>query len=68
MIPLRQRGVLSAQEINNIFSNVQVILNINTDLMADLNKVKKTKPSTQNIGEIFLSKVYPFCFKKTGFI
>ncbi|ELR11300.1 RhoGEF domain containing protein [Acanthamoeba castellanii str. Neff] len=52
--PVKAQGLLNTAEVSNIFSNITLILTINTELMNDLLKIKKSKPSTQNIGEIFL--------------
>lgn len=55
--PVKAQGLLNTAEVSNIFSNITLILTINTELMNDLLKIKKSKPSTQNIGEIFLKLV-----------
>jgi hypothetical protein len=57
--PVKAQGLLNAAEVSTIFSNITLILTINTELMTDLLKIKKSKPSTQNIGEIFLKLARP---------
>ncbi len=57
MNPIKAQAILTPQEVSTIFSNITLILTINTELLNDLQKVKKSKPSTQNIGEIFLKLV-----------
>ncbi|KAL6073123.1 RhoGEF domain containing protein [Balamuthia mandrillaris] len=53
--PIKEKNILTPPQVQVIFSNIALILTINTELLEKLRKVKKNKPSTQNIGEIFLS-------------
>jgi hypothetical protein len=46
--------ILTAEKINDIFSNVQLILNLNNNLLSNLKKAYQGFEESQMIGKVFV--------------
>eukprot|EP00026_Physarum_polycephalum_P003053 Phypoly_transcript_03062.p1 GENE.Phypoly_transcript_03062~~Phypoly_transcript_03062.p1 ORF type:complete len:830 (+),score=140.31 Phypoly_transcript_03062:3-2492(+) len=59
IIPLQTDRILTVEEINSIFSNVELILSLNRALLTDLKELMHDWEDTKSVGEIFV-KIIPF--------
>jgi hypothetical protein len=64
LFPIKLKEVISIDDINILFSNVETLVNCNTQLLKDWETEKKTQNETQKsdieiLGEIFM-KMSPF--------
>lgn len=67
-LPLKNETILEEKELRTLFSNLETIVNVNKQLLAELEKIESNSgPKTKTMGDVFTSmsaylKMYiPYC-------